>query len=450
MNIEYALELIGDRNFLQLKLQMAEMNPYDIASLITNLSDCDGFSEKDLLITYRILPKELAADVFSYMDSDEQLVLINAFSDREIRDVLDELYIDDAVDIIEEMPANVVSKILKNTDNDTRNQINTLLNYPKDSAGSVMTTEFVYLKKELTVKEAFDKIRKIGLAKETVYNCYVTDNRKLIGVITLLDMLVADYETKIEEIMETNVKSVHTHDDQENAALMLSKYDLAVIPVVDGEDRIVGILTFDDAMDVIRDENTEDIEKMAAIIPSERPYMKTSSIQIWKQRVPWLIFLMLSATFTGMILSSFEEALSILPALTIFVPMIMGTAGNSGNQASVTVTRGISLGEIEFRDIFKVVFKEFRVGILCSITISALVFLKVIFIDRQNVPISLAVSLTMFCAVLFSKIVGCTLPLFAKKIKLDPAVMASPFITTIIDVISLLIYFTIASNILNL
>lgn len=449
MEKEYAVQLLQEKKFAQLKKELQEMNPADIAYLVEEMDEVDEFGERELTLLYRILPKEMAADVFTYMDSGMQKVLINAFSDKELRDVIDELYIDDTVDIIEEMPANVVSRILKNTDADTRKQINQLLNYPKDSAGSVMTTEFVYLKKDSTVKEAFDQIRRIGLVKETVYTCYVTENRRLLGVVTVLDMLVADYETHIEDIMETNVISVNTHDDQETAAQMLSKYDLAAIPVVDGDNRLVGIVTFDDAMDVIRDEDTEDIEKMAAMLPSDRPYMKQSILQIWKQRIPWLILLMVSATFTGMILSKFEDALSVVPALTIFIPMLMDTGGNSGGQASVTIIRGLSLNEIHFRDIFKVMWKELRVGILCAATIAAVVFVKVIFIDQKGASIAAVVAITIFFVIVIAKLVGCTLPMLAKKIGFDPAVMASPFITTIVDALSLLVYFAIASRFLN-
>lgn len=449
MEKEYAVQLLQEKKFAQLKKELQEMNPADIASLVEEMDGVDEFGERELTLLYRILPKEMAADVFTYMDSGMQRVLINAFSDKELRDVIDELYIDDTVDIIEEMPANVVSRILKNTDADTRKQINQLLNYPKDSAGSVMTTEFVYLKKDSTVKEAFDQIRRIGLVKETVYTCYVTENRRLLGVVTVLDMLVADYETHIEDIMETNVISVNTHDDQETAAQMLSKYDLAAIPVVDGDNRLVGIVTFDDAMDVIRDEDTEDIEKMAAMLPSDRPYMKQSIWQIWKQRIPWLILLMVSATFTGMILSKFEDALSVVPALTIFIPMLMDTGGNSGGQASVTIIRGMSLNEIHFRDIFKVIWKELRVGILCAATIAAVVFVKVIFIDQKGASIAAVVAITIFFVIVIAKLVGCTLPMLAKKIGFDPAVMASPFITTIVDALSLLVYFAIASRFLD-
>ncbi|MCD7730012.1 MAG: magnesium transporter [Oscillospiraceae bacterium] len=450
MEKDCAVNLIKEKKFAQLKAEIQEMNPADIAVLVEEMDDYDEFGERELTLLYRILPKELAAEVFSYMDSNMQMVLINAFSDKELRDVIDELYLDDTVDIIEEMPANVVSRILKNTDADTRKQINELLKYPKDSAGSVMTTEFVYLQKDSTVKECFDRIRHIGVVKETVYTCYVTENRQLVGSVTLLDMLVADYETHIEDIMETNVISVNTHDDQETAAQMLSKYDLAAIPVVDGENRIVGILTFDDAMDVIRDEDTEDIEKMAAMLPSEKPYMKTGIFSIYKQRIPWLMLLMISATFTGMILSHFEDALAVVPALTVFIPMLMDTGGNSGSQASVTIIRGLSLNEISFRDIFKVMWKELRVGILCASTIAVLVFAKVIFIDQKGVQIAAVVSATMFFVIIVAKFVGCTLPMLAKKIGFDPAVMASPFITTIVDALSLLVYFVIASNVLGL
>lgn len=449
MDKELAVSLIKEKKFAQLKNELQEMNPADIAVLVEEMDDFDEFGEKELTLLYRILPKELAAEVFSYMDSRMQMVLINAFSDKELRDVIDELFLDDTVDIIEEMPANVVSRILKNTDADTRKQINELLNYPKDSAGSVMTTEFVYLQKDSTVKEAFDQIRHIGVVKETVYTCYVTESRKLVGVVTVLDMLVADYETRIEDIMETNVISVRTHDDQETAAQMLSKYDLAAIPVVDGENRIVGILTFDDAMDVIRDEDTEDIEKMAAMLPSEKPYMKTGIFSIYKQRIPWLMLLMISATFTGMILTHFESALAVVPVLTAFIPMLMDTGGNSGGQASVTIIRGLSLNEISFRDIFKVMWKELRVGMLCAVTIAVLVFAKVMLIDRKGVEIAAIVSATMFFVIVVAKLVGCTLPMLAKKIGFDPAVMASPFITTIVDALSLLVYFFIASSVLG-
>lgn len=449
MEKEIALELLEEKKFIQLRNDLQEMNPADIAALVEELRESAEFDEKKLILLYRILPKETAAEAFTYIDSDTQMSLINAFSDKELRYVIDELYIDDTVDIIEEMPANIVSRILKNTDSDTRKQINDLLKYPKDSAGSVMTTEFVYLHRDITVSEAFERIRKIGLVKETVYTCYViSEHRRLVGVVTVLDMLVADENTRIEDIMETNVISVKTHDDQEEVARTLSKYDFAAIPVVDNENRIVGIVTFDDAMDVIRDEDTEDIEKMAAMLPSEKPYMKTGVFKIYKQRIPWLILLMVSATFTGTILASFEEALAVVPALTIFIPMLMDTGGNSGGQSSVTIIRGLSLNEIDFGDIFKIMWKEMRVGIMCAATIGVISFGKVMLIDRKGAAIAGVVAVTIFCVIIIAKLVGCTLPMLAKKIGFDPAVMASPFITTIVDALALFVYFTIASTVL--
>lgn len=451
MEKEFAKELLEQKKFVQLKNDLQEMNPADIAAFVEEMNDTAEFDEKKLILLYRILPKELAAEAFTYMDSDTQMLLINAFSDKELRYVIDELYLDDTVDIIEEMPANVVSRILRNTDSETRKQINQILNYPKDSAGSVMTTEFVYLHRDLTVAEAFEQIKKIGLVKETVYTCYViSEHRKLVGIVTVLDMLVADSDTRVEDIMESNVISVNTHDDQEEVARTLSKYDFAAIPVVDNENRIVGIVTFDDAMDVIRDEDTEDIEKMAALIPSEKPYMKTGIFKIYKQRIPWLILLMVSATFTGTILSHFEDALAVVPALTVFIPMLMDTGGNSGGQASVTIIRGLSLNEISFRDIFKIMWKEFRVGIMCAATIAVIAFGKVMLIDRKGTAIAGVVAVTIFCVIIIAKLVGCSLPMLAKKIGFDPAVMASPFITTIVDALALFVYFAIASRALGL
>lgn len=451
MEKELALELLENKRFAQLKSDLQEMNPADIAAFVEEMKEAAEFDEKKLILLYRILPKETAAEAFTYMDSDTQMTLINAFSDKELRYVIDELYLDDTVDIIEEMPANVVSRILKNTDSDTRKQINQLLNYPKDSAGSVMTTEFVYFRRDLTVKEAFEQIRKIGLVKETVYTCYViSSHRRLVGIVTVLDMLVADGDTRVEDIMESNVISVKTHDDKEEVARTLSKYDFAAIPVVDNENRIVGIVTFDDAMDVIRDEDTEDIEKMAALLPSEKPYMKTGVFKIYKQRIPWLTLLMVSATFTGTILAHFEDALAVVPALTVFIPMLMDTGGNSGGQASVTIIRGLSLGDISFRDIFKVMWKEFRVGIMCAATIALIAFGKVMVIDRKGAAIGAVVSSTVFCVIVIAKLVGCSLPMLAKKIGFDPAVMASPFITTIVDALALVVYFAIASRALGI
>ncbi|MGN0675236.1 MAG: magnesium transporter [Oscillospiraceae bacterium] len=448
MDKELALELLQNKMFVRLRSDLQEMNPADIAFLVEEMNEAEEFGEKELILLYRILPKELAAESFTYMDSDTQMVLINAFSDKELRDVIDELYIDDTVDIIEEMPANVVSRILRNTDPDTRKQINQLLNYPKDSAGSVMTTEFVYLNKDITVKEAFERIRKIGLVKETVYTCYVTESRKLVGVVTVLDMLVADEDSRIEDIMETNVISVRTHDDQEHVAHTMSKYDIAAIPVVDNEDRIVGIVTFDDAMDVMQEENTEDFAKMAAVVPAEDSYFKTSVWQHAKSRIPWLLILMLSATLTGWISSQFEAQIAVIPMLVSFMPMVMGTGGNCGSQSSTLIIRGMALEEIRLRDFFKVIFKEFRVAFVCSIVLSIVNGLR-IWITYKDPQLALVIALSIIGTVILAKLVGAMLPMAAKALKLDPAIMATPLITTVVDSCSLLIYFTIATNILS-
>ena len=448
MEKELAVELMGGKQFVKLKSELQEMNPADIAFLVEELNSDGEIGEKELILMYRILPKELAAEAFTYMDSDTQMTLINAFSDRELRYVLDELYIDDTVDIIEEMPANVVSRILRNTDSDTRKQINQLLNYPKDSAGSVMTTEFVYLKKELTVSEAFEQIRKIGLVKETVYTCYVTENRRLLGIVTVLDMLVADSDTAVEDIMETNVISVNTHDDREYVARTMSKYDFAASPVVDNENRIVGIVTFDDAMDVLQEENTEDFAKMAAVVPAEDSYFKTSVWSHAKSRIPWLLILMLSATLTGMISARFEPQIAVIPMLVSFMPMVMGTGGNCGSQSSTLIIRGMALDEIRLRDFFKVVFKELRIALICAAVLSVVNGLRVL-ITYKDPALALVIGLSLIGTVVIAKLVGAMLPMGAKALRLDPAIMANPLITTVVDSCSLLIYFTIATNILS-
>ena len=447
MDKELALELIGNKQFAALKSDLQEMNPADLAFLISELDEDEDFSEKQLIMLYRILPKELAAESFTYMDSDTQMKLINIFSDKELRYVIDELYIDDTVDIIEEMPANVVSRILRNTDSETRKQINELLKYPKDSAGSVMTTEFVYFDREMTVKEAFERIRKIGLVKETVYTCYVTEARKLLGVVTVLEMLVADEEQRIEDIMETNVISVNTHDDQEHVARTMSKYDFAAMPVVDNENRLVGIVTFDDAMDVLQEENTEDFAKMAAVMPAEDSYFKTSVWQHAKSRIPWLLVLMLSAALTGMISTQFEAQIAMIPMLVSFMPMVMGTGGNCGSQSSTLIIRGMALEEIRLRDFFKVIFKEFRIAFLCSVVL-AIVNGARIWITYSDPELAIVIALSIIGTVILAKLVGAMLPMAAKAVKLDPAIMATPLITTVVDSCSLLIYFTIATTIL--
>jgi len=447
MDKELALELIGNKQFAALKSDLQEMNPADLAFLISELDEDEDFSEKQLIMLYRILPKELAAESFTYMDSDTQMKLINIFSDKELRYVIDELYIDDTVDIIEEMPANVVSRILRNTDPETRKQINELLKYPKDSAGSVMTTEFVYFDRDITVKEAFERIRKIGLVKETVYTCYVTEARKLLGVVTVLEMLVSDEDQRIEDIMETNVISVNTHDDQEHVARTMSKYDFAAMPVVDNENRLVGIVTFDDAMDVLQEENTEDFAKMAAVMPAEDSYFKTSVFQHAKSRIPWLLVLMLSAALTGMISTQFEAQIAMIPMLVSFMPMVMGTGGNCGSQSSTLIIRGMALEEIRLRDFFKVIFKEFRIAFLCSVVL-AIVNGARIWITYSDPELAIVIALSIIGTVILAKLVGAMLPMAAKAVKLDPAIMATPLITTVVDSCSLLIYFTIATNIL--
>ncbi len=451
-DLELLLELVEQKQLRKLKAILCDMNEVDIASFL------DELPPEHLLVVFRLLPKGLAAEVFAYMeDSDDQERLINALSDRELRDVLNELYLDDTVDIIEDMPANVVSRILRNTDPSTRSQINQLLNYPKDSAGSIMTTEFIFLRPDDTVGQSFDRIRKVGLDKETVYTCYVTRSRVLEGVVTVRRMLMSPYETLIGDIMETNLLSVNTHDDKEDVAQMFSRYDLTALPVVDGDDRLVGIITVDDAMDVMEEETTEDFEKMAAILPSDKPYLKTGVWETFRSRLPWLMLLMLSATFTGVILTGFESALAACVILTSFIPMLTGTGGNSGSQSSVAVIRALSLGEVAFSDMLAVVWKEIRVALLCGLCLGSANFVKMLLVDRWllhnpevTVPVALVVCLTLAATVLCAKIVGCLLPLGAEKLGIDPAVMASPFITTVVDALSLLIYFGIAINILSL
>lgn len=439
------LQLLAEKKFRQLKSLLVEMNVVDIAEFL------DEVEPEQLIVVFRLLPKDTAAEVFTYLeDSEDQEKLIGALSDQELREVLNELYLDDAVDLIEDMPANVVSRILRNTDASTRSQINQLLNYPKESAGSLMTTEFIYLHPDATVEESFARIRQVGLDKETVYTCYVTQNRVLQGVVTVKRMLMSSYETRIRDIMETNVLSVHTHTDKEEVAQTFSKYDVSVLPVVDNDERLVGIITFDDAMDVIEEEATEDIEKMAAILPTDKPYFQTGVVETWKHRVPWLLLLMISATFTGTILGFFEDALAANAALTLFIPMLMDTGGNSGGQASVTIIRAMSLGDIEYSDCFRVIWKELRVAALCATTLGAVVFAKVILLDRKSIPVAIVVSLTIFVTIIIAKLVGCTLPMLAKKLGFDPAVMASPFITTVVDALSLLIYFAIATQVMGL
>lgn len=449
---EEILELYKVKKYSQIKEILTEIYPTDIALLF------DEFEPEQQILLFRLLPKEEAAETFVELDNDTQEALIRAFSDTELREVLDELYLDDTVDIIEEMPATIVKRILRNTDNETRKSINTLLKYPEDSAGSIMTPEFVDLKKNNTVEDAFKRIRRTGVDKETIYTCYVTDeSRHLIGVITVKELLLHEYDDKIADLMETNVIYVHTHDDQETAANLLNKYDFLALPVVDMENRLVGIITVDDAMDVLQDENTEDIQKMSAIVPNEKPYLKMSVFETWKSRVLWLLFLMVGATFTSMILNAFEDKLSAMIVLTSFIPMLTGTGGNAGGQTSAVIIRALSLNEVDFKDILKVLWKEIRVGLVCGLTLAGVNFLKIWFVDRLllgmdgiTLKVDLVISLTLVIEIIFAKAVGCAFPVFAKKIKLDPAVISQPFITTVIDALSLLIYFALATSILHI
>ena len=442
-DLNQLIELVQERKFRALREILNDMNEVDIAEFLDELD-----VEQEILV-FRLLPKDVAAEVFAYLEEDQEK-LIGALSDKELREVLDELYMDDTVDLIEDMPANLVSRILRNTDASTRSQINQLLNYPKDSAGSLMTTEFVSLHPGATVEESFARIRRVGLDKETVYTCYVTQHRALVGVVTVRRMLLSSYETRISEIMETNIISVNTHEDKETVAQLFSKYDLTALPVVDKDNLLVGIITVDDAMDVMEEEATEDIEKMAAILPTDKPYFQTGVIETWKHRIPWLLLLMISATFTGTILGFFEEALAANAALTLFIPMLMDTGGNSGGQASVTIIRAMSLGDVEFSDWLRVIWKELRVSVLCALTLEVVVFGKVMAVDRKDATVALVVALTIFFTIVMAKLIGCTLPMLAKRLGFDPAVMASPFITTVVDALSLLVYLANATRNLGL
>ena len=440
------LKLLDEKRYYSLRDLFNTMNPADIATVFEDID------EARLPLLFRLLPKELAAETFVEMEPELQELLIRGFSDSELKEVIDELYVDDAVDIVEEMPANVVQRILTQAEPEMRKQINEILRYPENSAGSIMTTEYVSLRPNMTVEEAILRIRRTGIDKETIYTCYVTRGHKLIGLVTVKDLLLCeDDEATIESIMQEHVISVNTLDDQEQVAQMFSKYNFLALPVVDTENRLVGIITFDDAMDVMEDETTEDMEKMAAMLPSEHPYMRSSPFEIWKNRIPWLLLLMVSATLTGLVITKFEDALGVLPCLTAFIPMLMDTGGNSGSQACVSIIRGISLNEIEFGDLFHVVWKEIRVAVLCGVCLAAACFGKIMLVDHlllQNTSVTttvaLVVCISMAMTVFMAKVVGSVLPLLAKKIGLDPAVMASPLITTIVDFLSLMAYFSVA------
>lgn len=450
MIYDKATELLQQKNYKLLKELLAEEMPADIAELL------DELPRDEAVICYRLLPEDLAAEVFAHLEGDKREVLIAAFSDKELKEVLDELYIDDTVDLIEEMPSNVVRRILRNSSPDSRKIINEILKYPKDSAGSIMTTEFVTLKKDMTVEQAFKRIRETGVDKETIYTCYVTAHeKKLLGTVSVKDLLLADYETPIEDIMEDNPISVKTTDDREDVAKLMTHHDFIAMPVTDNENRLVGIVTFDDAMDVIEDETEEDFEKMAAMLPSEEEYLKTSAFVHAKNRIVWLLFLMLSATFTGLIISHYEAAFASVPLLVAFIPMLTDTGGNCGSQSSTMVIRGLALGDIKFKDTFKVLFKEICISIIVGVVLVGINSARIAFMYRNNtscssVMLAIIVGLTLQLTITLSKVLGCMLPIAAKKLKLDPAIMAAPLITTIVDTCSVLIFFKIAMVMLHL
>ena len=446
------LQMLEEKKYSTLRDILVTMNPSDIAALFGELE------ERQIPLMFRLLPKEQAAETFVEMEPDAQELLIKSFSDNELKEIVDELYVDDAADLVEEMPANVVKRILKQADPEMRSRINQILRYPENSAGSIMTTEYVSLRPSMTVEEAILRIRRQGVDKETIYTCYVTEGRKLIGLVTVKDLLLAqDDETPIKDMMETNLICVNTHTDQEEVARMFSKYNFLALPVVDKENRMLGIVTFDDAMDVMVDEATEDMEIMSGMLPSEKTYLKSGVFELFKNRIPWLMLLMVSATFTGLIITAFEDSLAAQVALTAFIPMLMGTGGNSGSQSSVTVIRSLSLGELKFKDIGVVLWKEIRTAVLCGISLAVVCFAKIWLVDRMllgnqdiTVWVNLVVCLALAVTVIIAKVVGGLLPLGAKALKLDPAVMASPFISTIVDALSLLVYFVFAKMILKI
>ncbi len=440
------MQLLDERRMKELQLRLEDMNEFDVAEFLSEIGD------NRMPMVFRLLSKQMAADVFANFDSPEQEQIINSITDSELSAIIEELYVDDAVDMMEELPANVVKRVMRTATPEPRRLINQYLNYPENSAGSIMTAEFVDLKKYMNVRESIARIRRIGEDKETIYTCFVTSaDRKLEGVLSVKDLLLSDDETVIEDIMDTNIVFCMTHDDQEEAAEKISDYDLMALPVVDKEGRLVGIVTVDDVIDVMEAEATEDFELMAAMTPSDKPYSRTSAWDMWKRRVPWLMFLMLSATFTSMIINSFEDALAVQAVLIGFIPMLMGTGGNSGAQASTAVIRSISLGDTEPEDVGRVIWKEFRVAILCGVTLAAVNFAKMLLVDRillnndgVTLTVAAVVSLSIVLIVMFAKVVGSVLPIAAEKLGVDPAVMANPLISTITDAVSLLIYFEIA------
>ncbi len=443
--VEELKELLTSRQYTRLRQTISDMNPADIADVMSEMED------EDSLKMFRILPKDIAADVFADLELDVQQYIIRSMSDREASNIIENLMADDATDLLEEMPASVVKRILANASPETRADINHLLRYPEDSAGSIMTVEYVDLHEDMTVNDAIERIRKKGVDSETINICYVVSKQKiLVGTVALRYLLIMKPDDIIGDIMNTNVISINTMTDQEEAARMFQKYGFTAMPVVDNESRMVGIITIDDVVDILEEEATEDIEKMAAIVPSDKPYPKVGIFETYRNRIPWLLFLMVSATFTGAIITGFEDALSSFVVLTAYIPMLMDTGGNAGSQASVSIIRGLSLKEIEFADLFKIIWKEMRVAVLCGLTLAAANFLKLLFFDRLELPVAAVICLTLLIVVLIAKLVGCCLPMLASRLGFDPAVMASPFITTIVDALSLLVYFNIATRALHL
>lgn len=439
------LELLEEQNLRAVRDEILEMNYVDIEQMLEEMP------RDKMLVIFRMLPKETAAEVFAEMESEQQQYIVESITDREINDIMDELYMDDTVDFIEEMPANVVKRVLRNTDEATRKTINQLLNYPDDSAGSIMTTEFVDLKKEMTVEEALEHIRKTGMDKETIDTCYVISaQRKLEGEITIRKLILSAPDELVSDLMESSVKSVQTLTDREETAYLFRKYNLISMPVVDNENRLVGIITVDDVIDVIEQENTEDFHKMAAIAPSEKQYLETGVFSLAKNRIVWLFVLMISATITGTIIRRFEATLSQVVALTAYIPMLMGTGGNAGAQSSTMIIRSLALNEIDFGDVLRVMWKEFRVGLLTAAMLAIVNFARIMIFDKVSVLVALTVCVSLFCIVTLAKVVGGILPIAAKRIHLDPVIMASPIITTVLDAVSLLIYFTFATNILGI
>ena len=438
-------EMLEERRYKELKEELeTNMYPVDLAEIL------EEFDQKYLVMVFRLLAKEEAAETFTYMNSDMREVLINALTDSELEEVMEEMYLDDTVDVIEEMPANVVDRLLMATDEETRAQINQLLQYPEDSAGSVMNVDYIALRKEMTVEETILKIRQVGLSRETIYTCYVTEKRRLIGVVDVKDILTSSESRTMEEIMDTNILYARTTDDQEDAVRMMLKYGLVALPVVDHEDCMVGIVTVDDAMYVLQEETTEDISIMAGVAPNEDSYFGTTVMEHVKSRIPWLLFLMLSATVTQMIMNSYESALAVMPQLAGFIPMLTGTGGNCGSQSSTLMIRGLAVGEIEFRDLFKVIWKEVRIAVCISIVLAVVNGLRIMLMGQGDATMAFTIGLTMACTVIIAKVVGCTLPLLAKKVHLDPAIMATPLISTLVDISTISVYFAIVSYVFRL